>query len=459
MMISKPWLVASTMLCDNHCDYQLNPVGDQDHCGDCRKRKDHEDEDENEYKFSKHSPDTETASVSFLMRKWSNTEVQVDGQNGNCNSIQAHVPILDEKYSGASSASNFVWMQRPRHDSFKENELEGNNNNNSFLESPEPSPVTKGRFIIESLCDESLSLSEKHRAGAATGSGKSSTKRSNKTKQLSRKLSVLQSKIETESEVYQAKMGYRPSHADKMKCEEISDLMQEKEKIKLELKDLNEDSPRKKSIDKTFEKERDKIVAQLDSLRLSMGRPYELHSMTPDQMVDEKRDMAGLLAEFEKKCGGGPLSRRDKELMADLYERYRAVRRLCRRQSTGDLISIPEHTPLDLSLASPRQMRLRANSDCEMTEAGIENIEVVRSESREAAARLDCDLKWHHMTSRELNETLGKLKESKKVYKRQINEVESGTSTLETDSQVYALYKATKYNIKLIKALIEKQAK
>ena len=56
-------------------------------------------------------------------------------------------------------------------------------------------------------------------------------------------------------------------------------------------------------------------------------------------------------------------------------------------------------------------------------------------------------------------ETLGKLKESKKVYKRQINEVESGTSTLETDSQVYALYKATKCNIKLIKALIEKQGK
>ena len=84
-------------LCDNHCDFQLNPVGDQDHCGDCRKRKDHEDEDENECKFSKHSPDntlTDTASVSFLMRKWSNTEVEV-GQNGN-NFIQAQAPILDE---------------------------------------------------------------------------------------------------------------------------------------------------------------------------------------------------------------------------------------------------------------------------------------------------------------------------------------------------------------------------
>ena len=143
---------------------------------------------------------------------------------------------------------------------------------------------------------------------------------------MSRKLSALQSKIDTESEVYQAKMGYRPSHADKMKCEEISDLMQEKEKIKLELKDLNEDSPRKRSIDKTLEKERNTIAAHLDSLRLSVGRPYELDSMTAEQMMDERRDMAGLLGEFEKKYGV-PLRM---EAMAGLYERYRAVRRLCR---------------------------------------------------------------------------------------------------------------------------------
>ena len=59
--------------------------------------------------------------------------------------------------------------------------------------------------------------------------------------------------------------------------------------------------------------------------------------------------------------------------------------------------------------------------------------------------------------SLELYETLGKLKESKKVYKRQIHE-ESGASSTETDSDVYKQYKATKYNIRLIKALIEKQA-
>ena len=62
----------------------------------------------------------------------------------------------------------------------------------------------------------------------------------------------------------------------------------------------------------------------------------------------------------------------------------------------------------------------------------------------------------------ELSETLGELKESKKVYKRQINEVESGTTSIESDTasinDVYVLYKATKYKTKLIRALIEKHA-
>jgi len=435
-MISRPWPVASTMLCDNHCDLQLGPVGD--HCGDCRKRKEHGVEGENEWKFSKHSPES---TVSFLMRKWNNTEV--DSQNGNI----IHAPIVDEKPSEASAASSFEWMQRPRHDSFKENEnFDGNNNNDKQLEFPETEPVTMGRFLVQSLCDESLSRQASLSRATKPVSVKSSAKRSNKTKHLSRKLSALQSKIDTESEVYQAKMGYRPSHADKMKCEEISDLMQEKEKIKLELKDLNEDSPRKRSIDKTLEKERNTIAAQLDSLRLSVGRPYELDSMTAEQMMDERRDMAGLLGEFEKKYGV-PLRM---EAMAGLYERYRAVRRLCRRQSTGDLIPIPEHTPLDLTLASPRQrMGLAVNSESEMEEG--EEMEA-RSESRE-----DGDIMWHQMTGLELYETLGKLKESKKVYKRQIHE-ESGASSTETDSDIYKQYKATKYNIRLIKALIEKQA-
>ena len=64
---------------------------------------------------------------------------------------------------------------------------------------------------------------------------------------------------------------------------------------------------------------------------------------------------------------------------------------MCRRQSTGDLIPIPEHTSLDLTLASPRQrMGLAVNSESEMEEG--EEMEA-RSESRE-----DGDIMWHQMT-------------------------------------------------------------
>ena len=49
------------------------------------------------------------------------------------------------------------------------------------------------------------------------------------------------------------------------------------------------------------------------------------------------------------------------------------------------------------------------------------------------------------------------------MFKRQINEVESGTTTIidsdQTLGDVYVRYKATKYKIKLIKALIDKQTK
>ena len=104
--------------------------------------------------------------------------------------------------------------------------MEENNNFSAVSEAM----VVKGRFMI-SECDQ-MSLSEKHRATVPIKPSKNKSK----TKQLSKKLSVLQSKIESEAEVIQLRMGYRPSHADKMKCEEISDLVQEQEKIKLELK-------------------------------------------------------------------------------------------------------------------------------------------------------------------------------------------------------------------------------
>jgi len=449
MMFAKPWAVTNSELCDNNCPVPLNSIGAGgilDCDGDCRKRKEHEDFAENECKFSKQS--REEDSVSFLVRKWSSTET--DDQFSQS-------PILDKKSSESPVSQTFSWMQRTRNDSLKENEdLEENNNCSGETEAM----VVKGRFMI-SECDQ-MSLMEKHRATVQI----KPTTRKSKTKQLSKKLSVLQSKIESESEVIQLRMGYRPSHADKMKCEEISDLVQEQEKIKLELKDLNEESPRKKSIDRVLEKERDRIVQSLAVMRLSVGRPYELDRMTAEEIVDERRDMQTLLSEFEKKYSV-PLSKRDKDTMSGLYERYRCVRRMSRRQS-NELVPIPEHTSIDLTLASPRPRLTSSSSltpeppvDAE-DELQLQPVPSIAKISRSVCVN---DAKWHTMSFRELRDTLGKLKESKKVYKRQINEVESGTPKTpnnndeESINDIYVLYKSTKYKIKLIKALIEKQNK
>merc|ERR1711953_789121 len=134
--------------------------------------------------------------------------------------------------------------------------------------------------------------------------------------------------------------------------------------------------------------------------------------------------MQTVLNEFEKKYNV-PLTKRDKETMSVLYERYRCVRRMCRRQSC-DLVPIPEHTSIDLTLATPRD-RLSSISLTPEPPVAVEDEQENFTSRIRVLRSMSDDEKWHQMSFPELNETLAKLKESKKVYKRQINEVESGT--------------------------------
>ena len=232
-----------------------------------------------------------------------------------------------------------------------------------------------------------MSLSEKHRDRQAV---KTSVRSRSKSRQLSRKLSVLQSKIETESEEFQKSLGYRPSLADKMKCEEISDLMLEKTKIKLELKDLNDEWPRKKVSGRPVEEARDNILTSLHSLRTTAGRPYSLEEMTGEQMVEERQDMQALLSEFEK-LNSNNYSKKEKDVMWELYERLRLVKRLCRRQSS-DLVAIPEEHSLDLTLASSRSRRA---SQGEEEETRLHRLSPTDQTSPELTAEEE---KWHEMS-------------------------------------------------------------
>ena len=129
------------------------------------------------------------------------------------------------------------------------------------------------------------------------------------------------------------------------------------------------------------------ILTSLHSLRSSAGRPYSLEKMTVEQMAEERQDMQSLLTEFEKMYSNK--SKKEKEVMSELYERFRSVKRLCRRQSS-DLVAIPEHHSLDLTLASNRN---RKSSQGEEED----------NRSKQAQTDLTTDLaaeeeKWHQMS-------------------------------------------------------------
>ena len=104
---------------------------------------------------------------------------------------------------------------------------------------------------------------------------------------------------------------------------------------------------------------------------------------------------------MRKAASGG-----NKEVMAGLYERYRAVRRLCRRQS-NELTPIPEHDLLDtleLSQASWGRGGLHQLQPEDAAEeedsCGLDTAEMTSGERRHAVARSagGSDAKWHTMS-------------------------------------------------------------
>lgn len=428
-----------------------------------RKRKEHDDVSEHDFKFSKSSP--VDSPVSLFMKKW--TESPMSTENITKETLK------EQKSSQNEQFGTFSWMQRQRHDSFKENEP---------MQEEEPVEkcyTVKGRFTV---CEnESLSLSEKHcesnYRSDKRSSSKSSPKRS-RSKQMSKKLSVLKMKIESCEEEFQIKMGYRPSHADKMKDEELSNLINEQTKLKQELKnikDQGDDSPRKKSLEekRSVEEEREQIFLNLANIRLRSGRPYELCEMTPDQITDEKLDMQSQLQEFEK-VHGCILNKGDKEIMNNLYDRYRQLKRQSRR-SSSDLVAIPEEESIALTLASPKH---RMSTDISNSYFEIQDDEfltisssktlVFETEDKKEEQTTD-EENWHTMSFGELNNHLKRLREFKKNFKRSINEFEetfqanTGRKVQAEDKQplenTYLMYRVTKSKIKLIKALIEKHVK
>merc|ERR1712223_679534 len=101
------------------------------------------------------------------------------------------------------------------------------------------------------------------------------------------------------------------------------------------------------------------VEQRLKAQRAVAGRPYDLDSMTPEQLMQEKVDLQSALLQFEH-LFGHPESVEEKALGKDVYDRYRSVKRYVRRSSSIrskdplELETIPEDLEMPLTLASPQ---------------------------------------------------------------------------------------------------------
>lgn len=237
------------------------------------------------------------------------------------------------------------------------------------------------------------------------------------------------------------------------------------------------------------------VEQRLKAQRAVAGRPYELDSMTPDQLLQEKVDLQSALLQFEH-LFGHPETTEEKSLVKDVYDRYRSVKRYVRRSSSIrskdplELETIPEDLEMPLTLASPQH---RINIETHASRCVDINILVEDEELTSKVKRMDgmpvsSDIKnsanknelvatattiqdveanLHAMSRFELLAVQKRAKEEKKIYRRAIKEKEErilaqrGIKRLpkaERDSgeAIYGGYKLAKAKIKLIDALLAK---
>ena len=237
------------------------------------------------------------------------------------------------------------------------------------------------------------------------------------------------------------------------------------------------------------------VEQRLKAQRAVAGRPYDLDSMTPEQLMQEKVDLQSALLQFEH-LFGHPESVEEKALVKDVYDRYRSVKRYVRRSSSIrskdplELETIPEDLEMPLTLASP-QHRINIEthaSRCVDINILVEDEELtskvkrmdgmpISSDAKNSGNKNESDItttsiqdveaNLHAMSRFELLQVQKRAKEEKKIYRRAIKEKEErilaqrGIKRLpkvERDSgeAIYGSYKLAKAKIKLIEALLQK---
>ncbi|XP_046859270.1 protein FAM13B-like [Xenia sp. Carnegie-2017] len=216
-----------------------------------------------------------------------------------------------------------------------------------------------------------------------------SSKGDSSMKELGKRLKSLKKKIKDFEENFEKENGYKPTQAqDKVPIKKYLTELYRTQKLIQEMKEKR--GQEKTSVDVTLENSSmvqvlgdeplesllttlpvtveqslDKALKKLKDKRVMNGRPENINEMNRDQLQDEKLVVQKALLQHENSFGR-PKTKRDKDIMKPLYDRYRSIKR-----------KIANHNLKELSESISNQTTIEADKSKKMSPERPSNAEAV----------------------------------------------------------------------------------
>jgi len=304
-------------------------------------------------------------------------------------------------------------------------------------------------------------------------------------KHLAKQINSLKKKIKKYDEEFEAQQGYRPSHADKLNDKNIKKLCSDLNKLKKELKQLQEDSVSILSGAEGFKENKPKtnvslkdtvieIEKRLESKRNSCERSSVIDDLNNEQLVEEKVAVQKALLYLES-IHGRPSSRDDKDIARPLYDRYRILKRMVARlnsiSNVIELQTIHEHETMEfVSLPTQQQQTNPTLASSDSDEKDVKSPTSTSGGAGSTDSDTDTSIgeNLHSLSLEELIELQKSTSEEKKRLRRSLKEFEAnfesnaGKKMQKEDraplDPTYVAYKKAKAKLRLLDALVGKQS-
>ncbi|XP_073970829.1 protein FAM13B isoform X3 [Rhodnius prolixus] len=290
---------------------------------------------------------------------------------------------------------------------------------------------------------------------------------------LATQINNFKRKLKKYDEGFEREFGYKPSHADKMANPDTKKMCATLNKLRKQLKNTKEEcmkasasAPEKKSLKEEVIQE---IEKRLSEKRIASGRSESLDNMSHNELVEEKVAMQKALLQLEASFGR-PTSKEERDMVRDLYDRYRTIKRMILRlapskmkDSVSELGTILEHETMDFASSPPPSSSPPRAYSPNVNRTNPVDTEVAAARCKTPELVLD---NLHSLPPEELFEMQRTTREEKKRLRRSLREFEqeyqakTGRRLQKEDrypnESTYLDYKQAKAKLRFIDALITK---